>query len=363
MQIHPPSADSQPPVSWRALLRQTLRSRFFIIYAVLIGLFGLVIKILTVKYGAGFITTAALYLQPFDVTLTISVIAFLFFRILYVCLIDRPARPLLALYREFRYRWFTPRRVVQGLAVMILIPVFFSFFTSAKNLMPLINPFSWDPAFAEWDRMIHFGKQPWEWLHPALGAALVTTVISFFYKTWFFSKYMVIFWQAFTLSRPQLRAQFFITMLLTWIVNGFVFALIFSSAGPCFYDYFYPDLENPYDALMQFLHETDKTSKVYDLFAMDYLLHAYDAKKTALFSGISAFPSMHVSVAFLNALLGWRTNRVLGVFFTIYLAIIMVGSVHLGWHYAIDGYFSIITTYLLWKATGRFFRKGEHKHG
>lgn len=328
-------------------------------YAGLIGLFGLTIKLLTLQYGAGFITTAALYLQPFDITLTISVIAFLFCRLLYVCLIERPARPLLALYREFRYRWFAPRRVLQGLAVMVLIPIFFSFFTSAKNLMPLINPFSWDPVFAEWDRMLHFGKQPWEWLHPVLGAALVTTVISFFYKTWFFSKYMVIFWQAFTLSQPQLRAQFFITMLLTWIVNGFIFSLLFSSAGPCFFDYFFPALENPYAGLMKFLHETDKVSKVYDLFAMDYLLQSYHAKKTVLFSGISAFPSLHVSIAFLNVLLGWRINRVLGTLFTIYLVIIMVGSVHLGWHYAVDGYFSIVTTFLLWKITGHFFPKDK----
>jgi len=207
--------------------------------------------------------------------------------------------------------------------------------------------------------MIHFGRQPWQWLHPLLGTAAVTATISFLYKSWFFSKYMVIFWQAFTLRYPNLRAQFFITMCLSWIVNGFLLATLFSAAGPCFYAYFYPDLPNPYADLMTYIRESDKVIHVYDLFAMDYLMQAYHEKKSAFFSGISALPSMHVSVAFLNVLLGFRINRVLGCFFTVYLLVIMVGSVHIGWHYAVDGYVAIATTLILWKIVGCFFPQDE----
>jgi len=32
----------------------------------------------------------------------------------------------------------------------------------------------------------------------------------------------------------------------------------------------------------------------------------------------------------------------------------MVGSVHLGWHYAVDGYLSIVLTVLLWRVVGHF---------
>ena len=63
-------------------------------------------------------------------------------------------------------------------------------------------------------------------------------------------------------------------------------------------------------------------------------------------------PSLHVATPVLFALLGWRTHRWLGVAFTIYAAIVLVGSVHLGWHYAVDGYASIIAVPLIWKGSG-----------
>jgi hypothetical protein len=37
---------------------------------------------------------------------------------------------------------------------------------------------------------------------------------------------------------------------------------------------------------------------------------------------------------------------------TAYAVIIFIGSVHLGWHYAIDGYLGIAGTWLIWKFAG-----------
>ena len=68
--------------------------------------------------------------------------------------------------------------------------------------------------------------------------------------------------------------------------------------------------------------------------------------------GISAMPSIHVGAAVLFAILGWRTNWILGFGFTVYALLIQFGSVHLGWHYAIDGYFSAILAFVLWKGSG-----------
>jgi hypothetical protein len=37
----------------------------------------------------------------------------------------------------------------------------------------------------------------------------------------------------------------------------------------------------------------------------------------------------------------------------VFAAAIMIGSVHLGWHYAIDGYVGGLVATALWYATGR----------
>jgi hypothetical protein len=70
------------------------------------------------------------------------------------------------------------------------------------------------------------------------------------------------------------------------------------------------------------------------------------------FVGISAMPSVHVAVAVLFAVLGWRTAAWLGWLFTGYACVVLIGSVHLGWHYAVDGYVSAVVAPLIWALTG-----------
>ena len=52
------------------------------------------------------------------------------------------------------------------------------------------------------------------------------------------------------------------------------------------------------------------------------------------------------------ALLGWRTSRWLGWVLTGFAGVVLVGSVHLGWHYAVDGYVSIAGTLAIWVGVG-----------
>ena len=75
------------------------------------------------------------------------------------------------------------------------------------------------------------------------------------------------------------------------------------------------------------------------------------------FGGISAMPSIHVAMAMIFMLTGWRANKLLGIVLTLYALIIQIGSILLAWHYAIDGYFSIVFTILIWNVIGKLLEK------
>jgi hypothetical protein len=148
-------------------------------------------------------------------------------------------------------------------------------------------------------------------------------------------------------------------MIATWILLGTGAAILFSSAGPCFFAHV-TGLPDPYASLMAYLHRANESFPISTLGAQGLLWDAYSLHRFSAFAGISAMPSMHVASATLFALLGWRTNRWLGIAFTGFFGLILIGSVHLGWHYAIDGYAGAIGALFIWWLTGRILR---HRSG
>jgi hypothetical protein len=70
---------------------------------------------------------------------------------------------------------------------------------------------------------------------------------------------------------------------------------------------------------------------------------------SAPFGGITAMPSLHIAGVTLFAIAARALNRRLGTLFVTYAVVILLGSVHLGWHYARDGYASIVLTLTIWR--------------
>jgi len=216
----------------------------------------------------------------------------------------------------------------------------------------MINPFSWDATFARWDPIVHGGTQPWKLLHPLIGYPFLTFVINVFYNMWFLVMYLVLFWQGFGLRDARLRMQFFLSFFLSWILIGTLAAIVFSSAGPCFYSRIVKG-EDVYRPLMDYLSSVNERYPIWALDTQEKLWEAYENSKISKYNGISAMPSMHISMMFIFVSVCWRRHRYLGIALSVFTVLIMFGCVHLGWHYAIDAYVAIVLTWFIWWFAGK----------
>jgi hypothetical protein len=146
------------------------------------------------------------------------------------------------------------------------------------------------------------------------------------------------------------RQRALLAFLLMWIVAGTALAALGASAGPCYYGEVVAGL-NPYADLLAALDST--SGQV--LWARANQYNIWNAYQTGIWypvAGISAMPSMHVGMAVLWALVAWGRSRRLGFVLACYALVIQIGSVLLGWHYAVDGYVAALVAVALWKAAG-----------
>ena len=81
------------------------------------------------------------------------------------------------------------------------------------------------------------------------------------------------------------------------------------------------------------------------------LLMSFEQGQYGLGRGITAMPSMHVALCMFYFLFARQVNRWAGYFFFAFMLVIMTGSVHLAYHYALDGYVSIVLVTGIWMAT------------
>ncbi len=256
------------------------------------------------------------------------------------------------------FRTYLRPEAVAGFAVVYAaIPPFMGTFSRLKQSIPLYHPFSWDQSFAELDRALHFGHDPWTLLHPMMASPAVTVVIDDLYMAWFGLLFCTALWMSWT-SRRRLRARFLISFVAMWTVLGTIMAAAFSSAGPCYYE-LVTGSQGSFAPLLAYLSDVHAVEPLWSVQAQHGLREALASGEYMPMGGISAMPSMHVAAAVLFALVGWQVNRALGVALIVYAVIVQLGSVHLGWHYAIDGYVSAVVTVAIWHLAGRFVDKSS----
>lgn len=247
-------------------------------------------------------------------------------------------------------------RALPALALLINMAVFYGAFTSLKNMLPLFALDWQDKQIADFSRWLHFGYTPWRLLHLVLGQPAVTRFVEFLY---------VPVWLGLLIGLPillglrrdlaQLRVRYILTMFLCFALLGNAVAALGMSGGPAFYGQITGDHAR-YGELIDYLaFSSGRPFSAWDI--QQYLWACFQAGKPQLGSGISAFPSLHVAMATLFVLAGRQLAPWLGRVLAVYGLLILLGSVHLGWHYAIDGYASMLGTMLLWSIAGWIARR------
>lgn len=273
--------------------------------------------------------------------------------------LDRASGGTLTALEAYRRAWRIEARrdptTDRAAGILLVIPVLalvLTSFSTIKQLRPAFAPLVWDIDLMQLDRALHFGRHPWEWLHPVLGHPWITVAIDQLYLApWLALTVLTLGWQA--SARPsKLRTQYLISFVFVWAVVGNVLATVFSSGGPCYFALVGGDPET-YRGLLEYLRRAGGDQELRAVWLQRELWRAHTDQIPSFGNGVSAMPSAHVAKAVLCALVITGHSRRAGAVVWAFAAVILIGSVHLGWHYAIDGYVAIAVAVATWVGVGR----------
>jgi len=240
-----------------------------------------------------------------------------------------------------RARYLRVRTFVDLARVMIGLKLTLAAYCNIKQAIPYIHPRLFDAELLALDAMLHGGWNPNLVSLAVVGTGWGTRALDIAYILWYPIKLAVIAVFAIS-SNTLLRTRFFLAYFSMWMVGGLL-AVLIPSLGPIYtHPEWFAENEMPWARLIQGM----LWSGYQQLMQTPQLFHA------RVYEGIAAFPSLHVGLVALFALFLRHLHSTAGRFMWCYVLIMQVGSVHLGWHYALDGYVGVLLAYLLYRVAG-----------
>lgn len=268
--------------------------------------------------------------------------------------------PVAVLARSVTDRWERDRFVSLFWPPLLFAVLMASFNAFKQMVLPLAG-FGYDPLFAQLDRLLFFGNDPWKVLHSATGAPTTILLFDRAYHGWFLPMaFGVLACAWLPASTYRLRNQYLLSYIAIWIGIGSLLAFLMPSAGPCFYEQFVGPSSH-FAGLTRDLAAAEAATgaKLASLSNQAGLLRLFGGHTLTVGAGISAMPSVHNGLAVLFAIAAFRINKWAGFVFAAYAALIYVGSIYLGWHYALDGLVAAGLTMAIWRVVGRVMRRLE----
>lgn len=237
-------------------------------------------------------------------------------------------------------------------------------FNAFKQMILPAAGFRFDSLFAAMDRGLFLGRDPWQVTHALFGSPTATALIDKAYHGWFVPMALGVWACSFLpASTYKLRTQYLLSYVTVWIGIGSILAFLLPAAGPCFFGPFTG--QGDFQPLLDRLAATQTAmgTPISALSFQQMLLEAHGSDTLMVGGGISAMPSVHNALAVLFAFSAFRIHRVAGYVMAAYAVLIWVGSIHLGWHYAIDGVVSGLLTWGIWIVAGRVADRLERPFG
>lgn len=221
-------------------------------------------------------------------------------------------------------RW--PRAQIQfsllGLASWYLTYVAFR---NLKSAVPFVNDKLWDTKFASFDHILWLGHYPGAVLHDVFGTSWAATFFAVVYVLWIGLIPASLAW-ALAWTRNHVVAAWYITALaLDWAL-GVTLYYVFPTLGPV------------YTRAGDFTSLPHGATSLQTSMMTDRIDVLTGAHQVETLQTIAAFPSLHVGMMVtLCLLVHWNThNRILRTLSWLMLALTVLATLYLGWHFFVD---------------------------
>jgi hypothetical protein len=245
-----------------------------------------------------------------------------------------------------RLRSHSRERLASYALVVATFPLVLAGYSGWKIWSNEVHAFAYDASLHALDGYLHAGRQPWEWLQPILGFPWVTRLLEVLYlPVWAVTINFVMVRHTFSAPSSH-RSRFLIASALAWPIAGGVINGLLPAAGPAFYSLVRHG-EHAYFGLEAYLRGATPISPA----AQDALWRMYRDHMAMPGSGIGAMPSMHLVAATVVAAGTRHWGKWWCLSGIMFVLVVFVGSVHLGWHYAVDGYIGVILGLALWQVS------------
>lgn len=248
-------------------------------------------------------------------------------------------------------------RYLTGIAFLTIYCFFIAMFTAVKSSFGIVYGFQHDIYQADFDQFLFFGVDPWHVLFTPIHSIYLQPLIEFNYNmVWHLQTYAILFFVATSHQLRHYRTRYLLSFMLVWVLVGNVFAGMFISAGPAFYG----DVTGDYSRFGEQLAVLGQFQLSSAVEFQKYLWESYLREIPGFGTGISAFPSVHVSLATLNVFFAFEVSRRLGWAAFAYAILILVSSVYLAWHYLVDGLFGALVVAAIYFSTKWFFHSAKN---